>query len=109
MLFSWVSKWWNYVLNLSSFATILWFYPIFTCVDPDPYSQQAHKAPEYGSNTDPDPQHWLKPNDNHGPRNEQVYSVGSDGSEYLQPAAGSHRGALQAGQSSSGRDTKTGI
>ena len=28
------------------------FYTIFACVDPDPYS-------EYGSNTDPDPQHWF--------------------------------------------------
>ena len=28
-------------------------YPIFTCVDPDP------QDPEYGSNLDSDPQHWV--------------------------------------------------
>ena len=40
---------------------LFYFYPIFTCVDPDPYS-------EYGSRkllntdpiTDPDPQHCLQ-------------------------------------------------
>ena len=33
---------------------------IFTCVDPDPLLGmriRIHKAPEYGSNSDPDPQH----------------------------------------------------
>ena len=53
------------------------FDPIFVFVDPDPYwirihelfgsgsgsvlriRIRIHKAPKYGSNTDPDPQHWL--------------------------------------------------
>ena len=36
------------------------FNPIFTCVDPNPPSQKGiQMAPEYGSNTDPDPQHCF--------------------------------------------------
>ena len=34
----------NKVLNLAPFASILWFYPNFTCVVPDP-----HRYSEYGS------------------------------------------------------------
>ena len=37
------------------------FYPIFTCVDPVLLGIQIriHKAPEYESNTNPDPQYCL--------------------------------------------------
>ena len=34
-------------------------YPLFTCVDPDPYSEcGSESSPEYGSNLDPDLQYW---------------------------------------------------
>ena len=59
-LFSqWVSEGWIYVLNLTPFAFIL-SYAIYMCGSGSVLGIriQVHKAPEYGSNTDPDPQHW---------------------------------------------------
>ena len=50
-------------LCFKSYRYIL-IYRIFTCLDPDSYSEigiriQIHKGPEYGSNLARDPQHWL--------------------------------------------------
>ena len=47
ILVGWFSELWIYVLNLVSFASILFYIWI-------------HKAPEYGSKTDPDARHWLR-------------------------------------------------
>ena len=41
---SWVSEWWIFVLKFTPF---LLFYPIFTCVDPDPQSKWIRI--QYGS------------------------------------------------------------
>ena len=41
------------------------FYPTFSCLDPDPdftvfgIRIRIQKAPEYGTNTDKDPQHFI--------------------------------------------------
>ena len=35
-LASWVSEWWIFVFNVTPFDSY-YFYPIFTCVDPDSY------------------------------------------------------------------------
>ena len=47
VLVGWFSELWIYVLNLVSFASIIFYIWI-------------HKAPEYGSKTDPDARHWLR-------------------------------------------------
>ena len=45
-----------YNLNLTSSASILTY--ICRCGSGSVFGRRQ-KAPEYGSNTDPDPQHWL--------------------------------------------------
>ena len=56
---SWVSELWIYILNLKSSASILTY--ICMCGSESEFCIwiRIHEAPEYGSNTDPDPQHCF--------------------------------------------------
>ena len=56
---SWVSELWIYVLNLTSFVYILSY--ICRCGSRSVFRIRIQKAREYGSNTDPDPQHCSQP------------------------------------------------
>ena len=56
----WVSELWIYILKFTAFAFILSY--IYMCGSGSVFGiririQEAH---EYGSNTDPDPQHWFE-------------------------------------------------
>ena len=57
--FSWVSELLIHILNLTSFASILTY--ICMCGSGSVFRIriQIQEAPEYGSNTDPDPQHYF--------------------------------------------------
>ena len=57
-LVSWVYRLWvvNFILNLTPFASNLSLF--FLCGSV--YVIRMHKVTEYGSNLDPDPQHWFK-------------------------------------------------
>ena len=54
------------ILNLTSFASIL-SYTVFACMDPDGSvfrkRIRIQEAPEYESNTDPDPYYWKERRD----------------------------------------------
>ena len=53
-----VSKLWIYILNLTSSAPILTY--ICLCGSGSLFAIRIQEAPEYGSNTDPDPQHCFQ-------------------------------------------------
>ena len=55
---SWVSELWIYILNLTPFTSILSY--IYMSGSGSVFGIRIQKAPDYGSNTDPDPQHWKK-------------------------------------------------
>ena len=57
-----------WMVNLCLLSYTFCLYPIFTCVDPDPYAKHGsvceiririHKCPEYGTNFDRDPPHCF--------------------------------------------------
>ena len=54
-----VSELWIFILNLISFAFILFY--IYMCGSGSVFliRIRIQKAPEYGSNMDPDPQDWI--------------------------------------------------
>ena len=58
-LLSWVSKLWIFILNLTSFAFIVFRYYIYMYGFRSIFWIRIQIAPEYGSNTDPDPQHFA--------------------------------------------------
>ena len=61
ILVSWVCELWIYILHLIPFVSILSFTGIYMSGSGSVCGIRIriHKAYEYGSNTDPDPQHWI--------------------------------------------------
>ena len=70
ILLSWVSELWIYILNRTgTYIFLPPFYFIFTCVDPDPYSEYGSGfGPKKLLNTDPI---WIRIH-NTGPGEENV-------------------------------------
>ena len=60
-LLRWVFELWIYILNLISFAFILYYFYMCGSGSVFRIRIRIQEAPEYGSNTDPDPQHCYLP------------------------------------------------